>query len=151
MRRLYVQQMKLGSSILESIQSGKLSQLQVTPKGINWLSRATVSYWLRKWDKIYDNIIENLKSDSKGKIGKKIANKWTGLIDEFFSVGSKPLAIGMILWQETSRQNQELDKELKRKSVPTPQELVKKVAHVKLLFNPEALSWISQALEFHAK
>lgn len=150
MKELFNQQMKFGASLLESIQSGKLSQLQATPEGINWLSRATVSYWLKRWEKVYNSIVENLSSDPTGKIGKKVAAEWNGLIDEYFSFGSRPLAIGMILWQEIARQNYQLNQELKEKAIPSPQELVKQL-HIKLCFNPEAISWISRALEFYSK
>ena len=148
---LSTQQMKLGSSILESVQSGKLSQLQITTEGINWLSRATVSYWLKRWNALYNAIVDNLKSDPEGKIGKKIATEWTGLLDEYFSFGSRPLAIGIILWQEIARQDHELNQEQKGlKAMPSPQDLVKQM-HIKLLFNPEALGWIGQALAAHAE
>lgn len=149
-KKILTQQMKFGASVLENIKSGKLSQLQVTPEGLNWISRATVSYWLKRWDTIYDAIIENLKSDPEGKVGKKIADQWTGLIDEFFSYTSRPLAIGMILWQETARQAHELNQEAAGlKPMPAAQDLVKQV-HMKLLFNPDAMSWISRAIEVHA-
>ncbi|GEM_PF-1259033 len=145
------QQMKLGASILASLQSGKLSSLQATPEAINWFSRAHVSYWLKRWNSLYDTIVENVKSDPQGKVGKKVAEQWTGLIDDHFSSVCRPLAIGMILWQEIAKQDDELTKESTgSKAMPSVQELAKRM-HVKLMFNPEAISWISQALTTHAK
>jgi len=106
-----------------------------------------LSYWLKRWNTLYDTIVENLKSNPKGKIGKKVADKWTGQIDEYLSMGSRSLLTGIILWQDLARQSHEL-KGLKE--MLSPQEMVKKV-HIKLFFNPEALSWISKALEAHAQ
>lgn len=145
MKELFTKQVKFNSSLLESIQSGKLLQLQFTSEAILWVGRATLSYWLKRWNKLSDTIVENLKSDPAGKIGKKIAGEWTGLIDEYFSMGSRPFLTGIILWQDLARQNHDL-KELK--TMLSPQEMVKQY-HVKLLFNPEASSWISRALEVH--
>jgi DNA-binding transcriptional MerR regulator len=145
-RKVFTEQIKLGSSIMASIQAGKISQLQFTPEGAMWLSRATISYWLKRWNALYNTIMENLKSDPEGKIGKKIAGEWTGLIDAYFSMGSRSLLMGMMLWQELARQ----DHDLQSKTTLSPQEMVKQF-HIKLFFNPEASSWISRALEVHVK
>jgi len=147
MKELFSKQVKFSSSLLESMQSGKLSQLQVTPEGAMWLSRAIISFWLKRWNALYDAIVENLKSDPEGKTGKKIAGEWTGLIDEYFSMGSRSFFTGILLWQEFARQDQELKES---KTALSPQEMVKQY-HIKLLFNPEAASWISRALEVHTK
>jgi hypothetical protein len=57
----------------------------------------------------------------------------------------------MILWQEVAKQDDELNQETKGlKAMPSVQELAKRM-HIKLMFNPEAVSWISQALTTHAK
>ncbi|MBA3535903.1 MAG: MerR family transcriptional regulator [Tatlockia sp.] len=146
MRKSFTKQLKLNSSIIASIQSGKLSQLETTPEGTQWLGLASLYYWLKRWDEIYDHILENLKADPKGKVGEKIAAEWTGLLDLYFSMGSRALITGVIVWQDLAKQEHEL-KELK--NMPTPQDLVKRL-HLKLFFNPEAVSWISQALETHA-
>lgn len=145
MKNLLTQQVKLSSSLLESIRSGNLSQLSTTPEGTLWLSRATLAYWLKRWDIVHQAILKNLSSDPHGKIGKKIAEQWTGLIDEYYSMGSRALLTGLLLWQEAARQEYEL-KDLD--TMPSPQEMIKQ-CHVKLLFNPEAMSWISQALEMY--
>jgi len=147
MKKLFAKQVKLNSSLLNDIQSGKISQFQTTPEGTLWLSQAMLSYWLKCWNKLYDTIVENLKSDPKGKVGKKVADEWTGLIDDYFAVGSRSLLTGIILWQDIAKQHHDLEG---LKEMPSPQEMIKKV-HVKLFFNPEAVSWISQALEAHAK
>lgn len=145
MKKLFTQQVKLNSSLLESVQSGKLSQLQFTPEAILWFSRATLFYWLKRWNTLSDSIVENLKSDPEGKVGKKIALEWTGLLDEYFSIGSRPFLTGIMLWQDLARQEHDLQE---LKTMLSPHELVKK-CYVKLLFNPEAASWISRALEVH--
>ena len=85
MKKIFTEQITFNSSLLEDIKSGKLSQFQTTPEGTLWLSQAMLSYWLKRWDTLYDNIMENIKSDPAGKTGKKIAEEWTGLIDEYFS------------------------------------------------------------------
>ncbi len=40
-----------------------------------------------------------------------VAEQWIGLIDDYFSITCRPLAIGMILWQEIAKQNDELNQE----------------------------------------
>jgi DNA-binding transcriptional MerR regulator len=146
MRKLFSEQIKLSSSLMASIQSGKISQLQFTPEGAMWLSRATLSYWLKRWDALYNTIVENLQADPEGTIGKKISGEWNGLIDEYFSMGCRSLLTGMMLWQELARQ----DHELKSRTTLSTQEMVKQF-HIKLFFNPEAASWISRALEVHTR
>lgn len=144
-KALFTKQAKLSSSVMADLQSGKISQLEVTPDGMRWISCATLSYWIKRWNKLYDNIVENLRSDPTGKTGKKIADEWTGLIKEYFSVGCQSLSVGLILWQELERQNHEISA---LKIMPSPQEMTKQI-YAKLLFNPEAMAWISQALIAH--
>lgn len=145
-REMSAKMVKVGSNILEEIQSGKLTQLEVTPEGTLWISRATLSYWLKRWESLYNVILENLKSDPKGKIGKEIAANWNELINGFFMGPPKSLMIGVMAWQEMSRQQHEL-KDVKK--ALAPHDLVKEW-HVKLLFNPEAMAWMTQALEANA-
>jgi len=147
MKKIFTKQIKFNSSLLRDIKSGKLTQFQTTPEGTLWISQAMLSYWLKRWDTLYDHIVENLQSDPEEKMGKKIAEEWTGLIDEYFSLSTRSLLTGILLWQDIARQNHEY-KELKE--MLSPQEMIKKV-HIKLFFNPEALSWISRALEIHAQ
>jgi DNA-binding transcriptional MerR regulator len=147
MKKIFTEQVKFNSSIIGDVQAGKISQFQTTPEGTLWLSQAMLSYWLKRWNTLYDTIVENLKSDPKGKIGKKIADEWTGLSDEYLSMGSRSFMTGVILWQDLARQYHDL-KGLKE--MPSPQEMVKQI-HIKLFFNPEATSWISRALEVHTK
>ncbi len=138
---------KLNASFLESMKSGKLSQLPLTLEGTKWISQASISFWLKRWDTLYDSIVANIKSDPEGKMGKKIAKEWTDLIEEFFSAGNKSYHIGLILWQEIARQEHEIKT---TKQDFSPQALAKQ-CHIKLLFNPEAVQWISRALEVHVK
>jgi DNA-binding transcriptional MerR regulator len=147
MKEIFSKQLKFNSSLLGDIQSGKISQLQTTPEGTLWLSRAMLSYWLKRWDTLYNTIVENLQSSPEGKVGKMIAAEWTGLIDEYLSMGTRSFLTGIILWQDIARQDHEL-KGLKQ--MLSPQEMVKQV-HIKLFFNPEAASWIGRALEVHTK
>lgn len=145
MKQFFTQNVKLSSSFLESIKSGKVTQLEISPEGANWVGRATLAYWLKRWNGLYDKIIDNLAVDPNGKIGKELAKEWRTILDDYFSVGSKDFLIGILLWQETARQDKEI-KELKK--IPSPQEMMDK-CHIKLLFNPNAASWISKALEMH--
>ena len=145
MKQFFSQHVKLSSSILESIQSGKLTQLEITPEGAHWIGKATLAYWLKRWNSLYDKIVDNLASDPKDKIGKEVAKEWRTIINDYFAVGSKDFLTGILLWQETARQDHEI-KELKK--IPSPQDMLEK-CHIKLLFNPNAASWISQALEMH--
>jgi DNA-binding transcriptional MerR regulator len=147
MKEIFTEQIKLNSSLIKDIQSGKISQFQTTPEGTLWLSQALLAYKLKGWNNLYDTIVENLKSDPEGKIGKKIADEWTKLIDNYFSMGSRALLTGIVLWQDVAKQQHELNG---LKEMPSPQEMVKKL-HIKLFFNPDALSWISRALEVHAR
>lgn len=55
--------------------------------------------------------------------------------------------MGIMVWQEMARQEYEL-KEVK--TVLNPQDLVKEW-NIKLIFNPEAMSWVTQALEEYEK
>lgn len=146
MKKFSDNNVKLSSSLMQSIQSGKLTQLELTPEGLVWVSQATLAHWLKRWDALYEGIIENMDSDPKGKAGKKMAGEWTGLIDEHFALGSRALSTGLILWQEFARQDHELKS---YKKAPTPQEMVKQ-CHIKIIFNPEALSWINRALAIHS-
>jgi DNA-binding transcriptional MerR regulator len=145
-KKVFAQQAKLGSSILASMQSGQLTQLEMTPEGIHWISQATYAYWLKRWDKIYDDIISNLHADPEGQAGKKIAGEWTGLINEYFSIGSQTLSVGILLWQEVARQAHELKSQ---KTMLSAQEMTKRF-YIKLLFNPDAMSWVSRALVAHS-
>jgi len=146
MKNLFTEQVKLGSSLLESIQSGKLTQLELTPEGLHWMARASLAYWLKRWNKLYDEIAANIKHDPNGKKGKELANAWRGLTDEYLSAGSRDFVTGILLWQEFARQDDEIKK---LKTMPSPQEMLKQ-CHVKLLFHPEASAWICQALDAHS-
>lgn len=147
MKQFFTQNVKLSSSFLESIKSGKVTQLEITPEGANWIGRATLAYWLKRWNGLYDKIVNSLAADPNGKIGKELAKEWRTILDDYFSVGSKDFLNGILLWQETARQDEEI-KSLK--TIPTPQEMMNRV-HIKLLFNPQAASWISQALEMNSR
>lgn len=146
LKALFTEQVKFGSSVLESMKSGKLTQLHITPEGSLWLSKAMSAFWLKRWDAIYDTILNNLNSNPEGEIGQKIVYEWTNLINDYFSTGSKLFLTGILLWQETARQSHEIKETV---VPPSPQDMVKPY-HIKLLFNPEAVSWISRALEIHA-
>lgn len=146
MKRYFSEHMKLGSSILKSIQSGQLTQLEITPEGANWLARAQLSYWLKRWDGLYNNIVANLENNPQGKEGEVLAQEWRNLINEHLAGGSRDYLMGIILWQEAARQGEEIKAQT---HVPSPQEMIKK-CHIKLLFHPEASFWINQALDYHS-
>lgn len=147
MKRYFLNNVKLGSSLLESIQSGKLTQLELSPEGASWLSRAILSYWLKRWDNLYEKILINLQNNPQGKDGEELAQEWRYLIEDYFSSGSKEFMTGLLLWQEFARQNDKV------KSMQEPakvEDMIKEI-HIKILFNPEASSWIVQALDFHSE
>lgn len=139
------EQRHLGSDVLKNMKAGQISGIQFTPKGALWAMRANFAYWLKRWDKIYDDISANVSSDPSGKIGKRIANDWRSLIAQHLCVPPTELAVGTMLWQEIGRQNAEY---ADAKTMPSPKEMAERV-HVKLLFNPDALRWIEQALLLH--
>lgn len=143
MKVLFTDQIKFNTSLLNDIQSGKISQLETTPDGMLWLSKAMLSYCLKHWNSLYDSILENLNHDPEGPVGKKIAGEWTNLIDDYFSIGTRSLINGIMIWQDLAKQEHEL---AELKTMPSPQDMLKKV-HVKLLFNPEAANWVSKALQ----
>ena len=135
-------QRKLNSDILRSIKEGSVTELPLSPEGNMWLAKASLAYYLKRWEQIYQDITKNLNTDPKSSMGKKIAQRWRELVNEQF-IGTPPeLAIGAMIWQETAQQMDELQKHPAPLSV---QEQVKQV-HVELFFNPEALSWIEEAL-----
>lgn len=144
-KELFSTQMKFNSSLMKSIQSGKLNELEVSPEGAAWLRDAFFSFWLKRWDNLYQNILENIHAEPEGKVGKQIAQEWTGLIDDYFSIGSPSFLQGVLIWNELARQKQIL-KDVK--GLQSPQEMVKEY-RIKLLYNPDATSWISRALEAH--
>ena len=84
----------------------------------------TLAYWLKRWNGLYDKILANLAADPNGKIGKELATEWRTILDDYFSVGSKDFLNGILLWQETARQDEEI-KSLK--TIPTPQEMMDRV------------------------
>ncbi len=110
MRNIYSQQLKLGTSMLESLRSGKLTQLEITPEGAMWISKATISFWLKRWEGLYEKIVANLASDPDGNNGKKIADEWTALIDEYFLMGSRSFITGIMLWQDIAKQEHDLNR-----------------------------------------
>ena len=138
-------QRKLNSDILRSIKQGQITEAPLSPEGNAWVSKASLAYYLKRCDNIYENITKNLNADPEGNVGKQIVNEWRELVKEAF-IGTPPdLAIGIMLWQEMARQKTAIDKQ---KTAPTIKEQVNSI-HVKLLFNPEALSWIEKAMIAH--
>lgn len=138
-------QRHLNADVMRDIKAGKLSKFPMTPEGNQWLTKACLAYGLNRWEKLYDDIVANLKSDPTGPKGKKTAKAWVELVYGNFSPGILALAFGTMTWQELARQHAEI-KEIK--TPQTPQDLVSKV-HIKLAFNPEAMSWIERALCAH--
>lgn len=147
MKIFFSEQLKLNSSLIKRIQSGELTQLELTPEGTGWLARAALSYWLNRWNAIYDKIVQNINSNPEENIGKEIAKEWRGLIDESFSMGSRDFLEGLLLWRDIAKQDHEMKK---LKKLPTLQESLKK-CHIPLISNPEALVWINKALEAHSR
>ena len=140
-------QRKLNSDLMRDIKAGKLSDdaLPLSPEGNMWLAKASLTYYLKRWEQLNQDILKNLKADPEGAAGEKIAKAWRELIGEHFIGTSPDLAIGTMFWQEFGRQRAELQEQ----KAPVPvQEQMKKI-HVSLFFNPEAMNWIEQALNKH--
>lgn len=141
----FAKQIKLGSSLLKSIQSGQLSSFELSSEGQLWISRAMLAHWLKRWNMLYENILANLSQNPESEQGRIIANQWQSILDDYFSAGPRAFLTGILLWNDVSRQQNELEK---LETMPSPQEMLKQV-HIPLLLNPEAIVWISRALEVH--
>lgn len=141
----FAKQIKLGSSLLKSIQSGQLSSFELTSEGQLWISRAILAHWLKRWNTLYENIVANLKNNPEGEQGRIVAHQWQAILDDYFSAGPRAFLTGILLWNDASRQQNELEK---LETMPAPQEMLKQI-HIPLLLNPEAATWISRALEVH--
>jgi DNA-binding transcriptional MerR regulator len=141
----FAKQIKLGSSLLQSIQSGQITSLELTSEGQLWISRAILAYWIKRWNTLYENIVTNLSHNPEGQQGRTIAHQWQAILDDYFWAGPRAFLTGILLWNDVSRQQNELGK---LESMLSPQEMLKKV-HIPLLLNPEAITWITRALEVH--
>ena len=132
----------LGADVLKSMKAGQISEHQMTSEGSLWMIRASFAYWLKRWDKLHEAIVANISSDPRGKAGQRVAKEWRDLVNQHLCVPPTELTVGIMLWQEIARQNEEY---ALAKTMPSPQEMAEKI-HVKLMFNPDALRWIEQAL-----
>lgn len=139
-------QRHLSADILKSIKAGKISESHLTPDGSVWLSKAGIAYWLRQWEALYADIVENVQADPTGSTGKKIADQWRTLIAKQCLDSSKDLGFGAMIWHEMAKQQHELRQ---LKTIPTLQEQVNNKVHIPLFFNPDALTWIEMALNSH--
>lgn len=146
MNKFFAENVKLSASLLESIQSGKLTEFEISPEGAHWVARAGLAYWVTQWNQLYDKILDNMKHDPQGKEGQAIAQDWRNLINKYFTSGNKDFLTGILLWQEFARQDEEVKN---METMPSPKEMLK-ACHIKLLFNPEASAWIIKALESHS-
>lgn len=137
---------KFNTSILEDIKAGNISQFEATPEAMLWISKAMLAHWLKRWNSLYDAIVTNMDADPEGQVGEQLAREWTGLIDDYMSVGNKSWITGLIIWQDLAKQDHELSD---LKTMLSPQEMIQKV-QVKLLFNSDACAWIGKALQRYA-
>ncbi|MBX9704007.1 MAG: hypothetical protein K2X39_07615, partial [Silvanigrellaceae bacterium] len=90
--------------------------------------------------------LANLSQNPEGEKGRIIAHQWQTILDDYFAVGPRAFLTGILLWNEVSRQKNELEK---LEIMPSPQEMLKQI-HIPLLLNPEAIMWMSRALEIHS-
>lgn len=144
-KKTWAQQRKFNAGVLRSIRDGKISNLPLSPEGQVWFAQASLAYWLKRWEKIYQEVGKNLATDPEGATGKKIAKMWRDLINDHFVGGSPDLVIGAMMWQEEARQQAELSEQA---SIPTPQEMIKKI-RVKFFLDIDAFNWVEKALEAH--
>jgi hypothetical protein len=59
---------------------------KLTPEGSPWLAKAGLSFWLKRWDKLYNDIVAKLDVKPENKTGEKIAKEWRSLIEEHLVV-----------------------------------------------------------------
>jgi len=138
-------QRKLGADVLRSMKEGKITDTQLTPEGNVWVGKAMLAYWIKRWENVYQEITKNMSADPAGPVGKKVTKTWRDLIDEHFMGTSPSFITGIMLWQESGRQQAEFRERVAGLST---QDMVKQV-HAKILFDPEAISWIEKALNAH--
>ncbi len=141
----FEKQIKLGSSLLKSIQSGQLSSFELTSEGQLWINQAILKHWLKRWNTLYENIVANLKNNPESEQGRTVAHQWQSILDDYFSAGPRAFLTGILLWNDVSQQQNKLEK---LETMPSPQEMLKQI-DIPLLLNPEAVTWISRALEVH--
>lgn len=144
MKFLFSKQVELGSSLLKSIQSGKLTQLELNPEGMVWLHRANSGYWLRRWEKLYEKIANHIDTPPQTQVGKEMAEEWRALIDSYLLIGNPDYLTGTLLWQYMARQHHDFN----TMKPSSPQDMIQPY-YIKLIFNPEVACWISEALEVH--
>lgn len=145
MKAFYLEQTKLGTSMLKSIKTGQLTELDITPEGAQWISRAMLMYIMKQWDALYLEIKNAADTSPKGETGKLIAKKWRELVANQLEAGNKDYLMGILLWQELARQDHEM-KALDKP--PSPKEMIKPY-HLDIFFDPKASAWITEALDAH--
>lgn len=133
---------KFSSSLMKDMQSGKLTEYETTREATLWLSQAILAFFLKKWDEVYQLILDNLSNDPEGPKGETVARAWEKVLDEMLEAGPKSFLIGLMLWNDLSRQQHQLKD---KTEMPSPQEMAKDF-HVKLFVNPEACQWATKAL-----
>ena len=141
----FAKHIKFGSTLLKSIQSGQLNSFELTSEGQLWISRAILAHWIKRWNILYQDILANLNENPEGERGRLIAQQWQTILDDHFSAEPRAFLAGILFWNDVSRQQNELEKFA---TMPSPQEMLKQI-HIPLLLNPEAVTWISRALEVH--
>lgn len=146
MKAFYLEQTKLGTSLLKSLKSGQLTNLEISPEGAHWIGRAMILYILKQWNALYSEINEAIDTSPKSETGKRLAQKWREMIASQLEVGNKDYMMGIMLWQELARQDHETQS---LKQPPSPKEMIKPY-HLAILFNPKASTWINEALDTHS-
>lgn len=142
MKAYIVDDIKFSSSLMQDMQSGKISQLETTPEATLWLSRAMLFYTTQKWQAVYQLILDNVQEDPESLIGKKVANAWDDVLNQMLEAGPKSFLMGSMIWNDLCKQQHQLKD---KTEMPSPQEMAKDL-HVPLFFNPEACQWITKAL-----
>lgn len=128
--------------VLRSMKEGKITDTPLNPEGNVWIGKAFLTYWLKHWENMYQEISNNLAADPAGPTGKKVAKAWRELINAHLIGTSPDFAMGLFIWQETGRQQAEAQ----QPSSPSSNQDMGKKIHAKIFFDPAALSWIEKAL-----
>ncbi len=145
MKPFFAKHSKLGSSLLKSMKSGKLTEMELSDEGTQWMSIAMLAHIRKQWDALYVAIKENMDKPASGKEGKQMAQQWRGLIDSQLESGNRDYMIGLLLWLDVARQEHEA-KEMK--TPVSPKDRIKPW-FMEILFDPQATAWINEALALH--
>jgi DNA-binding transcriptional MerR regulator len=136
---------RFNASLTKSVKDGKISELALSPEGNMWLGKASLAYWLNRWQSVYKDIKSNLDADPTGAVGNRIACAWHEIVnDSLLSHPTSPsLIMGTMFWQELARQKASIDE---MTTTPSLQEMMNKEVLIEICLDADAINWIEEAL-----